>query len=307
MPRGMAGPSGVFISIGQMPPKARHHRRRGIVAGRKRDFPQAPSRKSGNFSLPDKPPFRRFLCCTHGISTPVGRCPLPENASNSLENVSLVKGIKKSQRAALEKRCSWRTFGEGEQIIDRHDENRDVYFLVEGQVRIVNYSLWGREIAFDDLGPGDYFGELAAIDDGPRSANVIAQTQATVAVLGPTAFAEFLHDHPAAALRVMKRLTYMVRQASERIMDLSTLGANNRIHAELLRQAMTSLKPDNSAEIRPIPHHSEIASRVSTTRETVARVLSDLARDDVVKRGRNALVIPDIHRLADMVEEVRGD
>ena len=75
-------------------------------------------------------------------------------------------------------------------------------------MRIVNYSLSGREIAFDDLGPGDYFGELAAIDDGPRSANVIALAQTTVAVLGPAAFAEFLHDHPSAALKVMKRLAY---------------------------------------------------------------------------------------------------
>ena len=330
-----------------------------------------------------------------------------------------MEGISKSQRKALGKRCSWHTYAEGEQIIDRHDDNRDVYFIVEGQVRIVNYSLSGREIAFDDLGKGDYFGELAAIDDGPRSANVVAQAQTTVAMLGPVAFAEFLHDHPSVALKVMKRLTYVVRQASERIMDLSTLGANNRIYAELLRQAMTSMKsdnsaeiqpipnhseiafddlrrgdyfgelaaiddgprsanvvaqaqttvamlgpvafaeflhdhpsvalkvmrrltyivrqaserimdlstlgannriyaellrqamtsmkPDNSAEIRPIPNHSQIASRVSTTRETVARVLSDLARDNVVKRGRNALVIPDIHRLAGMVEEVRGD
>ena len=38
-----------------------------------------------------------------------------------------------------------------------------------------------------------------------------------------------------------------------------------------------------------------------------APYLRDLARDNVVKRGRNSLVIPDIHRLADMVEEVRGD
>ena len=81
----------------------------------------------------------------------------------------------------------------------------------------------------------------------------------------------------------------MVRQASERIMDLSTLGANNRIHAELLRQAMTNLKPDNSAEIRPIPHHGEIASRVSTTRETVARVLGRLTEQGLIRRkGRSA-------------------
>jgi CRP-like cAMP-binding protein len=98
----------------------------------------------------------------------------------------------------------------------------------------------------------------------------------------------------------------MVRNANERIMDLSTLAAHNRVQAELLRQAQSHKTIRNAAVIEPIPVHSDIASRVSTTRETVARVLNDLARKGIVERTRNALLIRNVHLLQTMVQEVRG-
>ena len=88
---------------------------------------------------------------------------------------------------------------------------------------------------------------------------------------------------------------------------MSTLGANNRVHAEILRLALHGSQPDGSAEIRPIPVHSDIASRVSTTRETVARVLSDLAKSGIVTRAADHLHVPKLRPLERMVEEVRGD
>jgi CRP-like cAMP-binding protein len=90
-------------------------------------------------------------------------------------------------------------------------------------------------------------------------------------------------------------------------MDLSTLGANNRVHAELLRLAGSNIQDDNTARISPIPIHGDIASRVSTTRETVARVFSDLTREGTLKRDRDALIILDVEKLNDIVEQVRGE
>ena len=147
---------------------------------------------------------------------------------------------------------------------------------------------------------------MSAIDGEPRSATVIALTSTVVAFLSPKRFEELVLGTPRIGLAVMKRLVAMVRSSTERIMDLSTLGANNRIHAELLRLAKPDAKGGNAATISPIPVHSDIASRVSTTRETVARVLSDLARDGVVERGDAALFIRDLRALRRMVEEVRG-
>ena len=64
---------------------------------------------------------------------------------------------------------------------------------------------------------------------------------------------------------------------------------------------------DNKAVIKPNPLHGDIASRVSTTRETVARVMNDLARQDIVERTKKALVIVDVEKLNAMVQEVRGE
>ncbi|HYE48143.1 MAG TPA: Crp/Fnr family transcriptional regulator [Azospirillaceae bacterium] len=225
----------------------------------------------------------------------------------SLDRIELLAPLPPEERAALARQCSWRHFRPHEQIIDRASDSRDVCFIVEGRVRVVNYSLSGREITFDDVGAGGYLGELAAIDGEPRSASIVALTEVMVAFMAPRLFQETVTRHPELAMFVMRRLTRIVRASTGRIMDLSTLGANNRVHAELLRLGKDTLRDDNTAAITPVPIHSDIASRVSTTRETVARVLSDLARDGLVERRGNSLVILDFERLEGMVEEVRGD
>src|SRR3546814_19122336 len=104
----------------------------------------------------------------------------------------------------------------------------------------------------------------------------------------------------------MAHLAQVIRTATARIMDLSTLGANNRVYAELLRLAKSGLRDDNSDVIRPIPIHGDIASRVSTTRETVARVPGDLARNDLVRRESEALIIQDDPRRPAKGGEFRG-
>lgn len=225
----------------------------------------------------------------------------------SLDRVALFRALTAEERASIARNCKWRHFHANEQIIDRASESRDVCLIVEGRVRVVNYSLSGREITFDDVDAGGYLGELSAIDGEPRSASIVALSETLVAFMSPRLFQETVTSHPEIAWQVMRRLAHIVRSATGRIMDLSTLGANNRVHAELLRLAKPGLKPDGTAEVTPVPIHSDIASRVSTTRETVARVMSDLARDHLVERHGNSLLIRDFERLEQMVEDVRGD
>jgi CRP-like cAMP-binding protein len=230
-----------------------------------------------------------------------------EAHSANLDRIDLLQSLSADERVSLARQCSWRHFHPHEQIVDRSSDSRDVCFIVEGRVQVVNYSLSGREITFDDIEAGGYLGELSAIDSGPRSASIVALTETLVAFMSPRLFLETVTSHPAVATAVMRRLAHIVRSSTSRIMDLSTLGANNRVHAELLRLAKAGLKPGNKAEITPVPIHSDIASRVSTTRETVARVMSDLGRDNIVVRQGNSLLIADFARLEEMVEEVRGD
>jgi len=232
---------------------------------------------------------------------------LPDAEQSTLANIGLLAGLSQKELVQVEKACRWRRYAAHQQIIDRDSHSRDVFFVVSGKVRIVNYSYSGRGIILDELPPGSYFGELAALDDRPRSARVVAATESIIASLPQTHFMTLLEKRPKIALRVMRHLAAIVRDSTDRIMELSTLGANNRVHADLLRQARARMDGDNRAVINPIPVHADIASRASTTRETVARVLNDLSRQGIVERGKEELVIGDVSRLQELVEEVRGE
>lgn len=223
-----------------------------------------------------------------------------------LSSVCLLGELSAQRLTAIEQACRYKRFAAQEQIVDRDSATTDVFFVVRGSVRVVNYSILGREIAFDEVSEGNYFGELSALDGQPRSASVMALEDTLILALPRSLFLNLLSEHPNIALQVMMRLAKIVRTADERIMDLSTLAAHNRVHAELLRQARIHIVDGGSARIEPVPVHSDIASRVSTTRETVARVLSDLARRGIVERTKDALLIHDLGRLRNMVQEVRG-
>ncbi|NYZ12251.1 Crp/Fnr family transcriptional regulator [Azospirillum sp. RWY-5-1] len=230
-----------------------------------------------------------------------------ETVSASLDRIAILRTLDADERLALTRQCRWRRFRADEQIIDHLSDTRDVCFVVEGAVRVVSHSVSGREISFDEVEAGGFIGELAAIDGGPRSASVVARDDNTlVAFLAPRAFQELVTNRPELALMLMRRLCAMVRQATERIMDLSTLAANNRVHAELLRLARPNRKPDGTAVITPVPVHGDIAARISATRETVARVMGELTRDGVIEKRGSSLVIRAFDRLDEMVQEVRG-
>ena len=220
----------------------------------------------------------------------------------SLDAVALLAGLTGEEREKLAPRCRWRNWEAGQQILDRDSDTHEICFIVTGAVRVVNYSISGREVSFADVAAGGAVGELAAIDGEPRSANVFALEDTLIASLGARPFKEMVADHPEVAFKIMQMLVRMVRDADRRIMDLSTRGAHHRVHGELLRLAREHLEADGGARIKPMPLHADIAARAGTTRETVARVMSDLARDGIACRRRGALTIPEPGRLAALVE-----
>lgn len=232
---------------------------------------------------------------------------MSQETAPTLDHVPLLSPLTPAERQDVARQCRFKRYAVGEHIIDMDSDSRDVHFVIEGTVRVVNYSQSGREVTLDDIGPGGYFGELAAIDGGPRSAFVMpAGGPAMTAAMPSPVFISLLAKKPQVGLDIMRRLARMVRGADARIMDLSTLGANHRVQAELLRLAVLNSKDGRTATISPIPLHADLASRVSTTRETVARVLNDLARDGVVERRKNALVVGDLAALEMIVEDTRG-
>lgn len=224
-----------------------------------------------------------------------------------LRRVLLLKGLADACLERIAAQCSWRHYEPGQQILARHGEDCDVHFVVSGRVRVTTFSAGGRQVTFRDEEPGQLFGDLAAIDGKPRSADVVALDSVLVASMTAQQFRTLLAEEDAVRERVLQRLAHLVRLLSDRVIELSTLGVQNRIHAELLRLARAAGMRNNQARLDPAPKHADIASQVSTYREQVTRELSALTKQRVLAKDGNALVLQDVARLERMVEEVRRE
>ena len=217
----------------------------------------------------------------------------------------MLEGVPIAALEDLARQCRWRRFQTGQRIISRQAPDQDVYLIVSGQVRVTAYSATGRQVTYRDIAAGDWFGDFAAIDGLSRSADIVALQDTLLASMSPTVFRRLLHEHPAVCDRMLRRLVASVRELTERVFDFSTLGVQNRVHAELLRLARQAGVKNNVARIDPAPKHADIAGQVSTYREQVTRELSAIAKLGLVQRAGSALVIPDVARLERIVAEVR--
>lgn len=227
--------------------------------------------------------------------------------TRSLAAVALFEGLESVDRERIEKLCRWRTYGAGETVLERGTESREVLFIVKGAVHVVNYSHSGREIAYATLRDGECVGELSAIDSQPRSASVVAAEPTLVAILAADAFLKILKEQVAVTFRVLERLTTMVRTGDARIMELSTLAATQRVYSELLRMARPDAAVPHLWVIYPLPPLREIASRVSTTRETVARALSHIAPTGLIRRKGRSLYIMDRAKLEQYLADLQRE
>ena len=164
------------------------------------------------------------------------------------------------------------------------DEIGDVFYLIrEGQVKVTMISPEGKEIILSLLGPGDFFGEMALLDDEPRSATVIAIEPLEVVSIWRSDFLHILSENFSITQKVLGELSKRLRNASNRIESLATMdvyGRLARFFLDLARQSGKVLDNDYVAVIRPT--HQAIANMIGTSRETVSRLIHDLMKQNLL-------------------------
>ncbi len=192
----------------------------------------------------------------------------------------------------LKTKARIRRFDPKTTIVLRHAEDRDVFVLLEGRARAVVYSSEGHEIWLDDLVPGDIFGEMAALAEMPRTAEIRAVEPVAVAVYSDAEFLRMMGRHGHLGIVIARRLIDRLQRTTQRMYELSALSAPGRVYAELLRSAEFGRDEGREAGvIRPPPQITELAKRVNSTRETASRTISDLERKGLVIRREDCLIV----------------
>jgi CRP-like cAMP-binding protein len=193
------------------------------------------------------------------------------------------------------------------QVLLAHGARSDEVQLVQsGRVRVELLALGGREVTIRDLGPGQLFGELAAIDSGPRSTSIVALEDTMVLLVPAVAFRDAVAETPESATWFAGHLVALVRNLTDRLFELSALNVQGRIHCQLLRMAAAAGVAGNRAVVDPMPTHEELASLIGTHREAVTRELSWLAQAGMVQQQRRRLDILDVMELSLLVRRATG-
>jgi CRP/FNR family transcriptional regulator, cyclic AMP receptor protein len=224
--------------------------------------------------------------------------------AQTLARIPLFKSLGSEAVRRLDSQCVWRRAEARESILHYKDGGSDLYFVVQGHVRVFIQAISGKESILRDIRDGEYFGELAAIDGLPRSAAIVAMTDSIIAKMPAGVFRAAVHDHADVCDQLLMLLAAQVRALANRVNEFSTLDVRRRIYAELLRLARP-MKRGGVAEtlISPPPTHAELAARVSSHREGVTRELKKLEAAGLLQRRRGALVIVDAARLAQLIED----
>jgi CRP-like cAMP-binding protein len=177
-------------------------------------------------------------------------------------------------------------------IIDFEDRTTDVYFIVQGHVRVLIQTANGeRTQILGDFAAGDLVGEMAAIDGVPRSARIEALVRTQMCALPARPFVDAVFASRDIGQRLMRLLTARIRAQNRRLLELTALPIRLRLTSELLR--LSRPKPDGSRVLSPMPTQEELASRVGARRETVSRELSAMAEAGWLQRTRVSIVLRD--------------
>jgi CRP/FNR family transcriptional regulator, cyclic AMP receptor protein len=211
-----------------------------------------------------------------------------------LAKVGLFAGLGADELDGLAALMRPRVYNREEVIYLRGDPGTAFYVIASGKVKIALTSPDGKEIIIRRLGPGDFHGELALLDDQPRSADSIATEQSVLLVLQRNAFRQFLEDHPEAANKLLATVSQYLRRNAELIQDATFLDVPARIARILLELASapgSSELPPAGAVIPDRMKQSELASLVGATRESINKWLGSFEKQGLIKYDKGQITL----------------
>jgi len=226
-----------------------------------------------------------------------------------MARIALFQGLEAEALSRLDLACERLELPAGSTVISQQERSTAIFFVLSGGVVAKSYSAAGREVTYDEIGAGGFFGEFSAIDEAPRSAFVQTLRPSLIASMSAPRFRAFVGEIPLLGLRLSEHLVAKSRRMSARIYEFSTMSVRDRLCAELLRLAEGQGRASGAGDagggsgivIDPAPSHYELSTRLSTHREAVSREMSRLAGAGIVKAGRQKLVITDPEALRRMV------
>ncbi len=221
----------------------------------------------------------------------------------SLSQIPLLTDLPEALIDSLSKSCRVEQVSRGDYIIERHDTSRRLFFLLSGQVRMLDMNRQGQEIALAIIDAPTHFGELAVVDGYPRSAAVQATTRCEIASISPKDAETLIYSVPLVSKRVMQNMAAVIRKNNLHRLVLQQQNIANRLASYLLGQLPVGITPTQKVCIKNMPTQYDLGILLGTTRESISRAFSQLAEEGFIKKEGKSLYLENIDGLRGLLED----
>lgn len=209
-----------------------------------------------------------------------------------IRNIPLFSDLPLEELTELGKLAEKRRYRAGDVVFFKGDSGQFMYLILKGRVNVVITDETGGEIILSQFAEGEYFGEMSALDDMPRSADVVTTEESEFLVISHDIIRKAISKNPDMALKLLSEMSKRLREANQQINDLVFLDMKGRVARVLLKLSKVSgLKKGGDPRTIARPSARDLSSMVGGTRETISRVLNDFSKRGLVSLEKKKIII----------------
>jgi CRP/FNR family cyclic AMP-dependent transcriptional regulator len=223
--------------------------------------------------------------------------------ADTLQSVPFFSDLNPVEANELARCLVPRRFSAGQIVFHHGDPGGLLYIITKGKVKITYSTPEGQEALLAILGRGDFFGELALLDDSPRSATAEALRETETQTLHRWEFMDFIRKNPDFSLHVLHTLAQHIRRLNLQLSDIFFLDLPARLARTLLHLAdQHGRETEAGIQIDISLTQTDLAEMTGSTRVSVNKALGRFRRNNWVEVTGRKFTITDREGLLDQIQ-----
>lgn len=202
----------------------------------------------------------------------------------NIEDFTILRNLPERDIQALKVNTRKIEFLPNDSIVSKGSQIEFVYFILSGRVKEVTYTRSGKEIVFNMLSNGDYFGLVPTLSVEKSRSDFIATNITHVSVIRVKDFLHLIRTRPSISQSVLAEFARANLTFLDKLYEIRAMDVSGRTQAELLRHLPNESDTSDSTyvEFTNLPTHEEIANTIFTHREAVTKEISKLKKSGVI-------------------------
>jgi len=205
-----------------------------------------------------------------------------------LEKILLCEKLEKDDMRELADFAVIRSFPKNTILITEGDEGDSLYVVLTGKVKTFLMNEDGKEMILNYHGPHEYFGEIAMLDERPRSASVITVEPSKFAIISKSRFWSLLENHPEISFKIIRMQAMRLRELTEKLKNMALLDVYGRL-VKVLNDLST--EENGITIVREKLTQNDLSRMIGSSREMVTKILKDLVSGGYLEIKNRQIII----------------